>query len=96
MEPERYNLHRDLIGMPSCLGAMAVGFAFNSWWLGILLVLASVPALRRPYRAYFSDAQSHPRRRNIATNLWFIAAQVVFWAGILYGLYFATKAAHAI
>ena len=55
--------HRELLGFPSVLGAMLVGFAFDSWWLGVGIVVLSLYPYDRAYAAYFSDSPHHPRRR---------------------------------
>jgi hypothetical protein len=78
-----YDIHRDLLGLPSAVGAILVGFAFDNWWLGLgILVLALYP-YHRIYVAYFSEARTHPRRRDIGTNLLFVGGQLAFWIVVL-------------
>ena len=87
--------HRELLGFPSVLGAMLVGFAFDSWWLGVGIVVLSLYPYDRAYAAYFSDSPHHPRRRDIGTNVLFLAGQTVFWLVVLLavlGLRYAWRA----
>ena len=81
-----HDRHRDLLGLPSAVGAMLVGFAFDSWWLGLGLLILSLYPYHWIYTAYFSESTRHPRRRDISTNALFVAAQVAFWAIALFAV----------
>jgi hypothetical protein len=81
-----YHIHRELVGMPSVIGAMLIGFAFDSWWFGLGLVILSLYPYQRVYAAYFSDSANHPRRRDIPTNALFLSAQVVLWLIALFAV----------
>jgi len=69
--------------------------ALHSWWLGIGLSLVALVVFYQPYRLYFSSAEEHPRRRHVGSNLFFIVAQLIFWA-IAFGLLHVTKSISAI
>ena len=88
MDSAQRDWHREILALPSALGAMLVGFALGSWWYGMALVVLVLAPYHRAYRAYFSEAKAHPRRRDLGTNAFFIVAQLVLWVG----LFFAVRA----
>ena len=77
--PGTYRAHRDLLALPSAVGAMLVGFAFDSWWLGLGILVLSLYPYHRAYAAYFSESSGHPRRRDLGTNALFLGGQAMFW-----------------
>jgi hypothetical protein len=79
MEAAGYNLHRDMLGIPSYIGSVLVGLALGYWLIGLVLMIACLFPYHRIYRAYFSDAKHHPRRASVATNAIFIVAQLAVW-----------------
>ena len=95
MSTPRYDWHREILGLPSTIGALLFGMAIYGWWLGIALMFVVLVLFSHPYRAYFSNVEGHPRRRDIGTNLLFVLVQIVFW-GIAFVLFQAFKHAPAI
>ncbi len=88
-------MHRDLLGLPSTVGALLFGMALHSWWIGIVLSLVALVAFYQPYRLYFSTVEGHPRRRHIWTNLAFVLVQLFFWA-FAFGVLHVVKSNFAI
>ncbi len=91
----RYDLHRDLLGLPSTVSALLFGMALHGWGLGIVLSLVALVVFYQPYRFYFSTVEGHPRRRDIGTNLVFVLVQLIFWA-IAFGVLHVAKSNFAI
>jgi hypothetical protein len=96
MDTARYNLHRDVLGIPSYLGAMLVGLALGNWFVGLVLMIAALVPYHRIYRAYFSEAPSHPRRSDVLTNLLFVVAQLTLWGIAFFAANVLRKAYAAI
>lgn len=90
MSTPRYDWHRELLGLPSTVGALLFGMALHGWGLGIGLSFIALALFYQPYRLYFSTAEGHPRRRHVGTNLLFVGIQLLFWA-IVFGLLHAIK-----
>lgn len=93
--PGTYQAHRDLLALPSAVGAMLVGFAFDSWWLGLGLLVLSLYPYHRAYAAYFSESSGNPRRRDLGTNALFVGGQAVFWLlvlSVVLGVRYASRA----
>ena len=95
MSTSRYDWHRDILGLPSTVGALLFGMALHDWWLGIGLSLVALVLFYQPYRLYFSTVEGRPRRRGIGTNLAFIFVQLIFWA-IVFGVFHVAKSNFAI
>jgi hypothetical protein len=95
MRTPRYDWHREILGLPSTIGALLLGMAIHGWWLGILLMFLALVLFYQPYRLYFSTTEGHPRRRHVGTNLLFVAVQLIVWA-IMFGLLHAIKNTSAL
>lgn len=86
MDSAERNWHRDILALPSAIGAVLVGFALGSWWYGLALLVLVLAPYHRAYRAYFSESKAHPRRRSLGTNAFFVVVQLVLWAGVFFAV----------
>jgi hypothetical protein len=79
--------HREILALPTALGATLVGFALGSWWYGLPLIALALLPYHHAYVAYFSVSKAHPRRRHLGTNAFFVVAQVALWASVFFAVH---------
>lgn len=92
MATTSYIRHRDLLSVPTAAASFIVGESFfGGWWYGVALMLLSLLLFQYPYRIYFSEYATHPRRKSIATNLLFVGAQIVFWSLVFWAIHVSLR-----
>lgn len=81
MSRAKWEIHRDILSIPSAIGACLLAiYPLNKWWMSFPLLLVFLLVFQPVYAAVFGESDNPGRRLNWQRNTLVVLAQIIFWS----------------